>query len=52
MHNGSMEIKKETKESFITWLEQAFLIVINVQINGAMKQRHQHKYINENSIVH
>ena len=45
MHHGSMKIMRDTTEVFTTWLEQYFLTVIKIQINGSLKHIH-----NQNSI--
>ena len=52
LHNVSMEIMKDTTESFITLLDQAFLTVINMKINGDLQKIHQQKYIYANYILH
>ena len=52
MHRGSMKTMKETTEAFITWLEKAFLTVINTKISGAVHQIHHQKSMDANSTVH
>ena len=52
MHHGSMELMKETTKAFIKWLDQVFLTVINMQINGDVQQRHQQNAMDAESTVH
>ena len=52
MTRGSMEIIKDTTESFTEWLEQVLLTVINIRKNGDVQQKHQLNYMDANYIVH
>ena len=52
MHQVSMVIMNNTTNVFITWLDQAFLTVINMKINSALQQRNYQNYIYSNSTVH
>ena len=52
MHHGSMVKIKDTTEAYITWYDQAFLIVIHIQKNGVVQQRHQQKSMYAKSTVY
>ena len=41
-----------TTESYTTWLYQALLIVINIETNVVVQQKHHLKYINAKYTVH
>ena len=52
MHHVSMEIMKDTTESFTTLLQQFFLELIDLETNGALQKKHQHNHIDVSSPVH
>ena len=52
MHHGFTKRMKYTTEGFIEFLEKALLTEINMQINGAVQQRHQKSSIDEKYAVH
>ena len=51
MHHSSMEITKDTTEAFITWLDKAFLIVVNIKTNDAVQKIHRQNYMDAKSTV-
>ena len=42
---------KGTNEAYTTWLDQAFLKVINMKTNGVVQQKHKLNYIHSKYTV-